>query len=275
MKTFIRRLGNKSRYLNQLLIHVPSNYDTYIEPFVGSGALFLRLRPQKWIINDTCNDIMNVWCSVKTSHIQIISSLIAFSKVFINLSRDQKTKTCRELLQLMQKLPFDTKRAVLFIILTYCVYAGSIIKNNQYYFTGLDLSLSKTAPIYFLSDKYFKNLNIVQEFLITTTGRLYNKDYTYILKKAKQNDFVFLDPPYVEMRRTNVQYNINELIDENFLLSFASEVDKLNDKGVKFLITQPDVNIVRELFAKYNIKTFEVYRRYRNGFDNELIITNY
>ena len=41
MKTFIRYPGNKSRYLKYILPLVPKEYNTYIEPFVGSGALFL------------------------------------------------------------------------------------------------------------------------------------------------------------------------------------------------------------------------------------------
>lgn len=46
MKTFINWQGNKTRYLKHILPLIPDNYNTYIEPFVGSGALLLKLEPK-------------------------------------------------------------------------------------------------------------------------------------------------------------------------------------------------------------------------------------
>ena len=52
MRTFIRRSGNKSKLVKKILPLIPDYNGTYIEPFVGTGAVFLNLEPQKWIIND-------------------------------------------------------------------------------------------------------------------------------------------------------------------------------------------------------------------------------
>ena len=49
MKTFIRWPGNKSKHVNKILPFIPNTFNTYIEPFVGSGALFLKLEPKTWI----------------------------------------------------------------------------------------------------------------------------------------------------------------------------------------------------------------------------------
>ena len=54
------------------------------------------------------------------------------------------------------------------------------------------------SNVYFLSDRYLELLDQVRNYLQTSKGKIYNKDYKAILKKAKSGDFVFLDPPYIE-----------------------------------------------------------------------------
>jgi len=44
MKTFIRWQGNKSKHINKFIEYIPEFTGTYIEPFVGSGALLLKLQ---------------------------------------------------------------------------------------------------------------------------------------------------------------------------------------------------------------------------------------
>ena len=39
LKTFIKWQGNKSNHVRFLLPLIPKKYNTYIEPFLGSGAL--------------------------------------------------------------------------------------------------------------------------------------------------------------------------------------------------------------------------------------------
>ena len=44
---------SECKYLDTLHSYMPTSFNTYIEPFVGSGAFFLHIQPTKWIINDT------------------------------------------------------------------------------------------------------------------------------------------------------------------------------------------------------------------------------
>ena len=65
MITFIRRPGNKLKHLKHILPFIPEFEGTYIEPFVGTGALFLKITPNKWIINDINKDLMGIWKLVR------------------------------------------------------------------------------------------------------------------------------------------------------------------------------------------------------------------
>lgn len=47
MKPIIKWSGGKSEEIKQFLEYTPKDYNTYIEPFVGGGALFFHLEHQK------------------------------------------------------------------------------------------------------------------------------------------------------------------------------------------------------------------------------------
>ena len=92
LKTFIKWSGNKSKHLNKILPYIPSEYNTYIEPFVGSGALFLRLEPKKWLINDLNKDCINIWNNIKENPKDIISEFKNFGRIFKPLTQYKKRK---------------------------------------------------------------------------------------------------------------------------------------------------------------------------------------
>ena len=117
MKTFIKYLGNKSKHLKYLLPHVPENMKTYIEPFVGSGALFLKLEPNTWIINDLNEDIINVWRSVKDDPETIIEIFKEFGKRFKKMSKSKKIEMCKKITEELNVMPYDIKRASIYMLM--------------------------------------------------------------------------------------------------------------------------------------------------------------
>jgi DNA adenine methylase len=90
LKTFIKWPGNKSKHLRHILPYIPDDYNTYIEPFVGSGALFLNLQQDKWIINDLNRDLIECWKYVKTEDEKIIACFKSFGKIFKVMDRESQ-----------------------------------------------------------------------------------------------------------------------------------------------------------------------------------------
>ena len=58
MKPIIKYRGGKSREINEFSRFIPDDYNNYIEPFLGGGAVFFRLEPQNAIINDVNNRLI-------------------------------------------------------------------------------------------------------------------------------------------------------------------------------------------------------------------------
>lgn len=275
MKTFIKWQGNKSKHLNKFIEYIPDFTGTYIEPFVGSGALLLKLQPKKWIVNDLNKDLINIWNQVKNNPGEIIKIFKEFGKYFKPLSKTDKVKYCKEITCKIEQMPYDIKRASIYLLMKYCCYMGNIIINNKFYFNSLDLPITINNDYPFLKESNYNNIVKVSEFLNNSKGKIFNKSYEIILDKAKSGDFGFLDPPYIESHNYKFNYNKDEVLDESFMHKLYQQVKKLDKKGVKWLMTQADTKQIKEIFKEYTIKTFKVYRMGSKTYVNELVIMNY
>jgi len=276
VKTFIRWFGNKSKYVNSIFPLFPDKYNTYIEPFLGSGALFLHAKPSKWIINDINKDVFIIWKTVKRSPEHIITFFKYFSKYFVPLNNTDKVLLCRHIVtKMIPQMRYDKDRAVVFLLMKFCVFLGILIQNNKYRFSGIERAIYYNKPLYFFSEKYYNLLQNTSKYLNASKGKIYNKDYKEVIAKAKTGDFVFLDPPYLDDHEYCVQYNHFESIDNKFMDELVLELERLDNLNVKWMLTQADNPFIRNLFKKYNISSYQVYRLRSNKYKNELIIKNY
>jgi DNA adenine methylase len=275
MRTFFKWSGNKTQHLNKILRYLPESYNTYIEPFLGSGAMFLKLRPEKWIVGDVNEDLINIWQNVKYDVDTVVRVMKQFGISFKKMSKENKILVCRKMTERLPTLEYDVKRATVYILMTMCSYTGSILIGDKYYFQGLNMHITKRDKFYFLEEKFYDNLLEISGYLNTPNGQILQSDYKQVLKKAKRGDFVFLDPPYVEEHEYGFRYNKEEVLDRTFLEELLREVRVLDRKGVMWMMTQADTTQVRNIFKNYSIKTFPVYRAISKAYKNELVIMNY
>jgi len=276
MKTFIKWPGNKLKHIRHLDHFIPETFNTYIEPFVGSGALFLHLQPPNWIIGDTNFDIINLWKVIRYNVENIINFLIHTKNIHDTIHhKKQVLAYYRNLTNTLINEKDKIQKASLFLLLKNLVYMGVLLRNQTYYFRGFDMSIYSQKELYIYSNKYFDLLRSVKSFLNNSKGTMYNKDYKYILTKAKENDFVFLDPPYIEDHKYDFKYNQNEVLNDSFIKDLLEEVSKLDSKRVKWMMTQADTPLIRKMFRKYNILQYPVFRGLSKQHKTELIIKNY
>ena len=238
MKTFIRWPGNKSKYLKHILPLVPTSFNTYIEPFVGTGAVFLAIEPKRWIINDLNRDIYNIWQNVKKQLPKILVVYESFQKKFIQLTSNDKLMLCKETVKAIPSMSYAFERAAMFMLMTHCAFLGFIFQKSKFVIYGLDHSLNTKKDIYFFSDTYKENINHVSRFLKSREGQIMNTDYRNVIALAKKDDFVFLDPPYIENHDYKFNYNQDQKKNLDFLLELSEELDVLES----FQITVGTVN---------------------------------
>lgn len=274
MKTFLKWSGNKSKYMKYIQPFLPRDYNTYIEPFLGSGAVFLGVQPDKWVVNDMNSDLIGIWKLVATNPKMVIHAFKTTKPRFVKLTNEKKLAFCRRKTEKLNTDPPSDKRTVSLLLMMYCCYMGQIRYKNRYYFNGLELNISVGDRYACFQKSYYDNIITISQYL--RNGTIHNTDYKEILKKARRNDFVFLDPPYIEDAVDyKFKYNTNEVLGMSFLYELLEEVKKLDRKGVLWMMTQADTPEVRKLFKTYVILEFPVFRARTLTKKQELIIMNY
>ena len=86
-KTFIKWAGGKEKELPIILKNKPVNFERYIEPFVGGGAVYLNIDCPDSIINDKSDELMLLYKMIKKQDPLFISSLKEINKNWISLEK--------------------------------------------------------------------------------------------------------------------------------------------------------------------------------------------
>lgn len=285
LKTFIRWPGNKSKYIKQLRAFLPPDIinnnmkGRYIEPFLGSGAMFISLHEivngnGGWILGDMNEDLMSCWKLVRDDPQYIISYFKRFQARFAPMTLNEKLHYCQKLTANIPKLPPGSKkRAAIYMLMRFTALFGHILRRGRFVFNTLEVDVYYgKRPLWYFSDKYYALLHKVSEVLRNKKGMLLSGSYKKALKKARTGDFVYLDPPYIEEHDYQFNYNKGERIDTAFVDELVSEVRKLDAKGVRWMMSQADTPTIRNAFKGYDIKTIKVYRIASRDYKTELLI---
>lgn len=89
MMPLVKWIGGKRQLLSVLKANLPERYDTYYEPFVGGGALLLSEQPESFVVNDSNEDLVSLYISVKDSSQSLLELLDKYQSEY-NSSLDKK-----------------------------------------------------------------------------------------------------------------------------------------------------------------------------------------
>jgi len=277
MITFIRRPGNKLKHLKHIIPFIPEFEGTYIEPFVGTGAVFLKLEPTKWIINDINKELMGIWKLVRDDPEFLLDEINKIKLRLLSLDTPGKIKYCKDITSGIESETNENLKSIKYHTMTYCSFQSTLshsYSNSEYFFTGLYKPLFESNNCHVFTETYKNKIRKLKPVL--GNGLLLNQDYSKVLEHAKPGDFVFLDPPYFGDKEYKFMYNEDEKIDGCFVGKLIHELDKLDKKNVKWMMTQIDSDSIRHNFNKYKI----IELKMNNGICDklrkcELLIMNY
>ncbi len=68
IKSPIKWTGGKNKEIKYFKSFIPHNFDTYIEPFFGGGALYWNLSPHNAIINDINPHLINFFLVLRDEY---------------------------------------------------------------------------------------------------------------------------------------------------------------------------------------------------------------
>lgn len=264
----IKWVGGKRQLMPELLRNMPKKYNRYFEPFIGGGALFFELQPDNAYISDMNEELINLYTVVRDNVYELIVDLNAhqITKEYYLKIRDlDRTSKYKKL--------SNIKRASRFIYLNRTCFNGLYRVNSKGEF-NVPFGNYKNPRIVDVD-----NLLNCSELLKRT--EIKNADFSEILTKVKKGDFVYFDPPYVPLNETSsfTSYTKNGF-DIDMQIKLKEVCDELNSMGVKFLLSNSDTKIIKELYSNYKIKKVLASRQINanangRGKITEVLVRNY
>ncbi len=253
---FIKWVGGKRGLLSQIVPFVPKEFNNYFEPFVGGGALFFelfsqgKLKNKKAYLFDINTELINTYNIVKNQPTKLIKELEIFKK-------EHSKEFYYEIRAWDRENDFLQKdsllRAARFIYLNKTCFNGlyRVNKKNQY---NVPMGSYKNPNI--SDSEVIFNASIALENAI-----IKNVSYKEVLKYAKQNDFVYFDPPYYPLTQTS---NFTSYSEFDFLEEEQKELfnvfEKLSKSNVKVLHSNSDTEFINDLYSKHKINKIQANR---------------
>lgn len=274
MKPYLKWAGGKRQLLPVIMNHIPENIDdyTYIEPFIGAGAVLLHLGPKKAIINDFNNQLVTTYRVIRDDVENLIQNLLIHKE----LNSSEYYYQVRELDRTDDFMDLtDTEKAARLIYLNKTGFNGLYRVNSQGFY-NVPYGIYKNPAI--LEES---TLREISEYLNSNDIEIYSGDFNQLREKAGPKTFYYCDPPYASFENatnfTGYQAGGFGNEDQIRLRDLALHVDSV---GGKILLSNSDTPFIREIYKDFIIETVLAKRNINSkgsgrGPVNEVLIRNY
>lgn len=291
-KPFIKWVGGKSQLIEQLDAQLPADFGnwenvTYIEPFVGGGAmLFYMLQRypniQHAIINDINPDLATCYRTVRDNPNQLIESLRDIESAYFALQSEEGRKeffmAVRDRYNEKNLDPIENTTKFFFL--------------NRTCFNGL-YRVNKKGLFNVPFGKYSNPTICNPETILKDSGLLQrveilNGDFEWTFEYAQDNTLFYFDPPYRPLSDTSSFNNYaKEAFNDDEQIRLKKYCDRINDAGFKFMLSNSDCKSVNGeddffdvLYAAYQIERVWASRNInsnpnKRGELTEILVRNY
>lgn len=300
VKPFLKWAGGKSQLLEELIRHLPPYLrgspiiDSYIEPFVGGGALFFYLKSRYTIkhsfLFDINRELVVGYKVVKNDHEKLINLLQKIESEYLSKTDDERKEYYYRVRSTynMQMEDFDygnytiswVERAAYLIFLNKTCYNGLFRQNKRGEF-NVPFGRYKNPTI-------CERDTLIKAHIALADTEIFCADFTAAGGYIKKGSLVYLDPPYLPISRTS---SFTSYSKENFAekdqIRLAKFFENMDKKGAYLMLSNsdpknedPSNDFFDKLYKKYFIDRVQANRAInckgnKRGLINELIITNY
>ena len=275
--------GGKSREIPLFRKYIPTSFSSYIEPFLGGGAVYFHLEPEQAIINDVNSKLITFYECVRNHYDDMRTELDLIQELYERnqadykarkaLAPDERVPNANEALYYRirdmynGKIPAEYLDGVLYFFINKTAYSGMIRFNSK--------------GEYNVPFGRYSNLNtklITQEHSqLLQRAEVLQEDYSAVFERAQADDFMFLDPPYDCVFNDYGNIDMMNGFDEEQHRRLAADFKNLSCRALMVIGKTP---LTEELYGKF-IK--DEYRKnyavnIRNRFKNDakhIVVVNY
>jgi DNA adenine methylase len=258
LKPIVKWSGGKSDEIKQILPHMPETYSTYLEPFIGGGALYFHLNPLHAVINDVHKELVDFYQSIKDGK---SADIYDFMKSHPN---DEATYYKVRAYDNTDVLD-NAKR---FYYLRKTCFRGMMRYNKSGGF-NIPFGRYKTYNFEEIKNEGYEEILKRTEIFNTSFENIF-KDYN------DENNFMFLDPPYDSV-----------FTDYGYCVFGKPEQEKLakcfKETKIKCLMIIGKTNYIEDLYKEYIVGEYDKKYKFKlhsgrvgdNINNKHLIIKNY
>lgn len=244
--------GGKYRVLGSLLPLLGSG-SRLIEPFVGSGTVFLNSPFKRFFLADTNADLVEMYKAIKADPLEFIELTRPFFSV------ESNTADCYYALRsAFNQSTAQIIKTALFMYLNKHCYNGLVRYNASGGFN---------SPFGAIKSPYFPEREILRFSERLKIAEIGVADFSETMRRAKSGDVVYCDPPYQPLSKSAsfTSYSAGGFGWDR-QVELAELAAKTARKGVKVVVSNHDTPEIRRLYASATLHFVEVQRQIsRNG----------
>lgn len=248
VRPFLKWAGNKYQILHRIQQHLPEG-KRLVEPFVGSGALFLNSDYERYLLADSNRDLINLYNLLKKEG----PGFIEYCRQLFT-AENNKAETYYALREEFNATDDVRRKSALFIYFNRHGYNGLCRYNKKGGFN---------VPFGRYKKPYFPAAEMLHFHHKSKKAIFKHQDFEKLVASTKPGDVIYCDPPYVPLSDSanfttysaggfdlQQQHRLAEMADESLL------------RGIPVLISNHDTKLTRKIYKTASTKKFFDVRRF-------------
>jgi DNA adenine methylase len=282
MNPVLKYRGGKSREIPKFLSYIPDDYDRFVEPFLGGGAVFFYLEPDNAILNDVNSRLITFYIQLRDQYPEMRQQLDELQKKYEknqNAFKKLKAKNPENIVpnanenlyykmrDIYNKPDGEYLESVVYFFINKTAYSGMIRYNSNGEY-NVPFGRYPNFNTHLLTD---------QHSILLKNAEIYNIDYSKIFDQLNESDFVFLDPPYDCVFNDYGNIDMMNGFDEEQHKRLATDFKNLPCRALMIIGKTPlTEGLYKEFIADEYYKNYAV--NIKNRFNNDrmhIIVKNY
>jgi DNA adenine methylase len=284
-KPFVKWAGGKSKLADKIISLIPEKIWkipnlTYVEPFVGGGAVFFKAVEKqefkKVILADANPHLINAWKNVKLNFDPLVTALKKLKDRYNTGPANEQAEMFRKLRdEFNTDAGTDLRRAALFLFLNKTCFNGLYRENKSGKFN---------SPF-----GYYDNPGIVDRLNLTWASTVLKNNhadlrccnFSELVELPEPTTLIYCDPPYAPTSATsNFTSYTRHAFTHKDQTALRDWLRKQKRDGNYWITSNSDTPEIRDLYTGYHIHTIDNVRSIAASADSrgnkrELLITSW
>jgi DNA adenine methylase len=179
----LKWIGNKQKFATEITKYFPIEFNTYFEPFLGSGAIMATVSPKSAVCSDVFKPLMEIWMKLKEDPKGLVEW---YAERRNSVTEENKVEVYEEVKSSYNKNPNGAD----FLFLSRACYGGVIRFRKSDGYMSTPCGAHMPVPVRAFNSRVKEWSQRVKhvDFMV--------QDYKNAFDLAKAGDLIYCDPPY-------------------------------------------------------------------------------